>query len=166
MRQFSTAWIEEKNRLEGRRAYAHLVEIEVNANTTAYFTSHPETLTWNSRVYAPAPIRIGDEELAADGALPRMNVRVGNTAGLAFKFAKDNDLALNDVWIRTINTNLPNSGDDARIKMQILGSGFTEEIAQFSLGLGFTYDAEGPLRVYNRVDHPCIPVNFRNYFTA
>ena len=164
MRQFSSAFTEAKNQIEGRRVYAQLVEIEVNANSTAYFTSHPDTLTWNAKVYRPIPMRISADEQVADGTLPRMTIDVSNLGGEAFRFAKDNELVLNDVWIRFVNTELTTSGNDRRIKLQVLGAGFAEEIGQFTLGPSTSYDAEGPLRVYNRRDHPGIPSNFRNYF--
>jgi len=164
MREFSSSFIEQKNQLEGRRVYAQLVEIEVNANSIAYFTSHPDTLTWNTKTYRPIPMRLSADEQTADGTMARLTIEVSNFGGEAFRFAKDNELSLNDVWIRFINTELTTSGNDRRIKLQIMGAAFAEEVGQFTLGPSTSYDAEGPLRVYNRRDHPGIPANFRNYF--
>jgi hypothetical protein len=111
----------------------------------------------------PVGMRISAEEQSGDGSLPRMQIDVANPVGSVFKFARENNLVLRDVTIRLINTSLTSSGDDTRVKMQILGSAFVEEQATFTLGFKFNFDAEGPLRVYNRRDHPMIPVNFRNY---
>lgn len=163
MRQLSSAYITEKNRLEGKNAWAHLVEVTLNVNTTAYMTTHAETLVWNSRTYAPVPMRIGAEEQSSDGSLPSIRIDVANPGGSAFKFAKENNLVLKDVTIRLINVVLTSSGDDTRCTMQILGSAFVDEAAAFTLGFRFNFDAEGPLRVYNRRDHPMLPANFRNY---
>lgn len=163
MRQLSTAFIEAKNKLEGGNPWAQLVELSINANTTAYFTSHPETLTWNSNVYMPIPMRISAEEQRADGSLPRIQIDVANPVGAVFTFVRRNDIVLRDVIIRLINTQLTNSGDDTRIKMQVLGTAFVDEQASFTLGHNFNFDAEGPLRVYNRRDHPMMPINFRSY---
>lgn len=163
MRQLSSSYIREKNRLEGGTPWAHVVELSLNVNTTVFVTSHPETLTWNSNIYIPVPLRISAEEQSSDGSLPRVQIDVANPAGSVFKYARDNDLVLRDVTIRLINTQLTSSGDDTRCKMQILGTAFVDETASFTLGFNFNFDAEGPLRTYNRRDHPSIPINFRNY---
>lgn len=152
-----------KNALSGERAWAHLVEIEVNANTTAFFTSHPETVTHNGRTYAPVPMAIGPVEQQATGQLPTMNIDVWNFRGQAFQFAKDNDLSLNDAVIRVVNLSLTTSGAEDSIRLQILGSAFADEVGRFTLGHDFNYDAEGPRRTYNRRDFPGIPFNFRAY---
>src|SRR3990167_3636950 len=110
----------------------HLVEIEINASSTAFFTSHPDTLTWNNQFYAPVPMRIGEEEIASDMSLPRLYVDVSNYAGQAYQFAKDNDLSLNDVTIRLVNLSLTSSGEDARVKLQIIGSAFNNDAGRFS----------------------------------
>lgn len=139
------------------------MEIEVNANSTAFFTSHPETISWNNQLYAPVPIQISEEEQTTDMSLPQLFVDVSNFGGKAFRFAKDNDLALNDVTIRMVNLTLTQSGADARIKLQILGSAFTDEVGRFTLGFGFSLDVEGPNRTYNRRDFPSIPFEFSKY---
>ncbi len=160
---FTTSFLALKNLMEGRGVWAHLIEIEVNANTTAYFTSHAETITWNNNVYAAVPLQIGVEDQIADGSLPQVTVDVSNVGGAAYRFAKDNDLSLNDVTIRFINTTLTGSGDDKRIRMQIIGAGFTQEVARFTLAQAVTFDSEGPKRTWNRRDHPSIPFNFRQF---
>ena len=163
MRTFTSSYLALKNSLEGTRAWAHLIELEVNANTTAYFTTHSETLTHNGQVYMPIPAVIGEEAQSADGELPRLQIGVANYQGQAFKSARDNDLALNDVTIKFVNVSLTNSGDWDILKMQILGATFAEEAAQFTLGWNFNYDAEGPRRVWNRRDFPSIPFNWRRF---
>jgi len=160
---FSTSFLALKNSLEGAGVWAHLLELEVNANTTAYFTSHVETITWNNRVYAPVPFQIGVEEQVADGSLPQVIVALSNFGGQVYRFSKDNDLGLNDVTIRFVNTTLAGSGDDRRARLQILGAAFHGEFAQFTLGLAVTFDSEGPKRTWNRRDHPSIPFNFRQF---
>lgn len=149
--------------MEQGRPWAHLVELVVNANTTAYLTSHPETLSYNDQTYMPFPMLIGEEQQTSDGELPRMFVDVWNIGGEVFRFAKDNDLSLNDCTIRLINTTLTTSGQDDRIKLQILGAAFVDEIGRFSLGYRFNYEAEGPGPTWNRRDYPSIPFNFKNY---
>ena len=166
MRIFTTEFIDAKNQMEGRRVYTSLAEFTVNANSNAYLTTHPDTLTWNANIYMPIPMRISSDEQTADGTNPRMTIDVSNISGHAFKFAKDNDLTLQPVWIHFINTELTTSGNDRRIKLVVVGAAFNEEVGQFVLGPSHSYDAEGPLRVYNRRDHPTIPANFRNYFTV
>jgi len=142
----------------------HLVEIEINASSTAFFTSHPDTLTWNNQVYAPVPMRIGEEEIASDMSLPRLYVDVSNYAGQAYQFAKDNDLSLNDVTIRLVNLSLTSSGEDARVKLQIIGSAFSNDAGRFSLGFGFSFDVDGPRRTFNTRDFPSMPTgNFGHY---
>lgn len=143
--------------------WCHLVEIEVNASSTAYFTTHPETVTYIARTYTPVPMHIGEIEMSDAEELPQTSVDVVNLQGMAFRFAKDNDLALNDVTIRLLNTTLTNSGADDSVKMQILGSIFTNEVGRFILGRNFSYDGMGPRRVYNRVNFPSIPYNFRRF---
>lgn len=163
MRQFSTAFIAEKNKLEGAGVWTHLAEIQFNANTTVFFASHPETVTWNSNVYMPVPMRISAEEQSADGSLPQVTVDVSNPAGAIYTAAKNNDLTLKTTTLRLVNLNLPSSGDDARVTMKIIGTVFAEEVARFVLGFGFNFEVEGPKRTYNRRDHPSIPIAFRNY---
>lgn len=163
MRAFSTEFIQEKNRLEGGNAWAHLVEVTLNANTTAYFVSATETATWNGRAYLPIPMRLSPEEIGVDGSLPQMTIDMSNAMGAVYRAAKENDLSLKTVIVRFVNLGLPNSGDDARLKMKILGAAFTDEVAKFQLGFGFNFDAEGPKRVYNRKEHNCVPIQFRNY---
>ena len=163
MREFSSAFLEAKNRLEGTDVWTHLVEVSISVNTTVYFVSHVETSTWNNQVYIPMPMRISTEENAADGSLPQMTIDVSNPAGAIYKAAKDNDLTLRTVIIRKVNLSLTSSGDDARIKMKIVGTAFAEEVGRFTLGFGFNFDAEGPKRIYNRRDHDCVPIQFRNY---
>lgn len=106
---------------------------------------------------------IGPIETQATGQLPTMTVDVWNFQGMAFQFAKDNDLSLNDVTIRVVNLSLVSSGAEDNIKLQILGSAFTEEVGRFTLGHDFNYDAEGPCRIFNRRDFPSIPLSFRSY---
>lgn len=154
-----------KNQLEstGNGYWTHLVELVVNANTTALFTTSPETVTHNGSTYAPVLMSIGQEEQSADGELPRMTIDVWNYRGQVFRFAKDNDLSLNDVTIRLVHTSLTNSGAEDILRMQILGAAFVDEIGRFTLGYRFNYDAEGPSVVYDRTTFPSIPFNFRNY---
>ena len=163
MKTFTTSFIAAKNALEGKAAWAHLVEIVVNANSTAFFTSHPETLTYNSQLYAPVPMSIGEEEQSSDGELPRLNINVSNLGGHAYRFAKDNDLSLNNVTIRLINTTLVASGNEDAVRMQVLGSTFVGELGTFILGLGFNYDAMGPRGTYDRTSYPTIPYNLRQF---
>ena len=103
MKTFTTSFIALKNSLEGQ-VWTHLIDLQVNANSTAYFTSHPETLTYNSRVYVPVPFIVGAEEQRTGGELPQLTIDVSNYTGAALRFAKDNDLSMNDVTIRLINT--------------------------------------------------------------
>lgn len=163
MRTLTASYIVLKNRLEQADPWTHLVEVTVNVNSTAFFTSHPETLTWNSQVYAPVPLVIGPEEQTSDGEMPRLSVHVANFQGMAFRFAKDNDLSLNDVVIRRINTTLTSSGDQDFQRYQILGSVFANEVAEFLLGTQMNYDSTGPRRTWNRREHPSIPVNLRKF---
>lgn len=163
MRAFSTQFIQEKNKSEAAGVWAHLIELQISVNTTVYFVSHAETSTWNNQIYNPMPMRISAEEQNADGSLPQLSIDVSNPAGAIYKAAKENDLSLKQVIVRLVNLNLTNSGDDARLKMKILGTAFADESARFTLGWGFNFDAEGPKRIYNRRDHGCVPINFRNY---
>jgi hypothetical protein len=163
MRIFSTAFVAEKNKLEGAGVWTHLVEVYVGVGSVGYFASHTETVTWNSQAYMPVPMRISAEEQSSDGSLPQISIDVSNPAGRVYQMAKQNDLALRPVIVRLVNLNLTNSGDDARVKMKILGTTFAEEIGKFTLGFGFNFDAEGPKRIYNRRDHDCVPIQFRNY---
>ena len=149
--------------MEGTRAWAHLVELTVNANTTAYFTSHPETLTHNGNTYMPVPMMIGEYEQSAGGELSQLSVDVANYQGMAFRFAKDNDLTLNNATIRFVNVSLTNSGAEEVVTLQILGSVFTDEIGRFMLGYNFNYDAQGPRRTWNRNQFPSIPYNMRHF---
>ena len=163
MRAFSSAFIAEKNKSEAAGVWTHLVEVQLSVNTTVYFVSHPETVTWNGATYNPMPMRVSAEEQSADGSLPQMTIDVSNPAGQIYRVAKENDLSLKTVIVRAVNLSVTNSGDDARVKMKILGTAFAEESARFTLGFGFNFDAEGPKRVYNRRDHNAVPINFRNY---
>jgi len=162
VKTFSTSFIALKNSLEGQ-VWTHLIDLQVNANSTAYFTSHPETLTYNSRVYVPVPFIVGAEEQRTGGELPQLTIDVSNYTGAALRFAKDNDLSMNDVTIRLINTTLTSSGQEDSTKLQILATVFTNEVARFVLGYNFNYDAEGPRRIYNRQDFPSIPLNQRQF---
>lgn len=134
-----------------------MIDLVVNPSTTARFTSHPETITFNGFVYQPVPLAVGVEDQTTDGQLPQMTVDVSNFGGMALKFARDNDLALNDVTIRRINISLTGSGQADLIKLQILSAIFADEAARFNLGFNFNYDAEGPRLTYNRRDYPSIP---------
>ncbi len=163
MRAFTTALIEEKNRLEGGRPWAQLVEITVNADSKAFFTSHPETLTFSGNVWAPLPIQIGAEEQTSDVSLPRVSIGVSNFAGQSFRFAKENDLSTNQVTIYIVNTGLLTAGNAAILKMNIVGFSFAGEAARFDLGLPFDFNSEGPQGVYNRRSFPTIPFNFSNF---
>ena len=163
MKVFTSSFIAAKNQLEGDNVWAHLVELTVNVNTTARFTSCPETLTWNGNTYMPVPLFIGDEQMSGDGELPRLQMTVANFAGLTYKFAKDNDLSLQNTTIRFINTTLTASGNADSITMQILGSIFTGEIAVINLGWNFNYDAMGPRRIYDRTSYPTIPYNLKAF---
>lgn len=111
----------------------------------------------------PIPMVIGEYEHASQGELPQVTIDVANYQGMAFRFAKDNDLTLNDVTIRFVNVSLTNSGAEDFLKMQVLGSIFTGEIGRFTLGYNFNYDAEGPRRTWNRNQFPSIPFNMRQF---
>jgi hypothetical protein len=163
MKTFSSSYIGLKNRLEGNNVWAFLVELTVNANTTAFFTTHPETITHNNSVYMPIPMVVGGFEQASDGELPQTSIDVTNFRGLAYRFAKDNDLTLHPVTIKLVNTTLTNSGDWEAVNLQILGTIFSGEIARFTLGWNFNYDAMGPRGVWNRRDFPSIPFNWRRF---
>ena len=140
-----------------------MIELTVNANTVAYMTTHPETLTHNGQIYFPIPAVIGEESQSIDGELPRLTVDVANYQGQAFRWARDNDLSLNNCVLKFVNVSLTNSGDWDAVTMQILGSGFSDEAARFSLGWNFNYDAAGPIRVWNRRQFPSIPFNWRRF---
>ncbi len=163
MRELTTAYIAEKNRLETRGAWCILVELEVNPSSTAYFTSHADTFTWNTRVYRPIPMQIGTETVAADASLPSLTVDCSNVGGDAFKFAKDNDLSLNDVMLRLVNTTLTASGTDTRCKLEVVGMTFNDEVARFNLALPINTEISGPKRVYDRSTFKSIPFGYKGY---
>ena len=163
MKTFSSSFIALKNSLEGQ-VWAHLVELVVNTTSTAYFTSHPETLTYNGQTYMPVPLIVGEEEQSGDTQLAQMTIDVSNYKGMALRFAKDNDLSLNDVTVRLINTTLTTSGQDDNIRLQILGAIYTDEVARFMLGFNFTYDVDGPRQTWNRRDFPSMPFNAGKFF--
>ena len=106
---------------------------------------------------------IGEEVLSSDGELPRLTIGVANYKGQAFRFAKDNDLSLNNVTIKLVNVSLTNSGDWDAITMQVLGAVFSNEVGRFTLGWNFNYESTGPRRTWNRRDHPSIPFNWRRF---
>jgi hypothetical protein len=149
--------------LEGQ-VWCHLIDLEVNANSTAYFVSMPDTFAFDSRTYIPVPFTVGVEEQTADGMLPQFYVDVANYQGMALRFAKDNDLTLNDVTIRLVNTSLVSSGACDLVKMQILAAVFADEAARFILGFSFNFDAEGPRVVYSRNNFPNMPWNASKFF--
>lgn len=105
------------------------------------------------------PFLVGVIEQTADGQLPQLSIDVSNFQGLALKFAKDNDLSLNDVTVRLVNPTLTVSGADDFVRMQIQTAVFAEEVARFNLGFNFSWDAEGPRKSYNRKEFPNIPYN-------
>lgn len=143
-----------------------MIELEINVSSTFYATTHAETLTWNSQTYRPIPGEIGEEAQNATGEIPRMFLDVTNMGGEAFRFAKDNDLSLNNVILRLINTSITTSGSDARSKWKIMGVGFNDEVARFNLSLGINPDAEGPARTYDRTTYPSIPIGFASYYVV
>ncbi len=106
---------------------------------------------------------IGAEEQNSTGSLPKLVIGVSNFAGQAFRFAKENDLSTNEVTVRLVNTQLLQAGEDARVRMRILGFTFADDQARFDLGLPFDFNSEGPTRTYNRRDFPSIPFRFENY---
>lgn len=163
MRELTSEMVTAKNAAETGKPWASLVELEINVNTTAYFTSHPETVTWNTRTYAVVPMRIGIEETASDGSLPRMFIDAANYGGMAFRFAKDNDLSLNDVTIRLINIANVASGSDARVKLQIKGAVFGNDVVRFALELPINTETQGPKRIFDRATFKSIPHGFKNY---
>jgi len=144
--------------------WCHCVDLTINPNTTARFTNLPDTLTFNGQIYAAVPFLVGVSEQSGDGSLPQMTVDVSNFQGMALRFAKDNDLALNDVTIRLVNPSLTTSGQEDLIRMQVKNVVFTDEVARFNLGFNFDYDSEGPRRNYNRKDFPSIPYNASKFF--
>jgi hypothetical protein len=161
MRTFTTSYIALLNQLEGQ-TWAFTLDLTVNVNSVAYFTSHPETLSSAGNIYRPVPFVLGSDDQPSGGELPQLIVGVSNYDGQAFAFAKDNDLSLNDVTIRLVNVGfLTDSG--ALTKRQILSSVFDGETAQFTLGYNFNYDVEGPRRTFNRTDFPSIPYNTRQF---
>jgi hypothetical protein len=161
MRTFTTSFIAQKNAGEGRTAWCQLVDISL-PNSTARFTSFPETITYAGNVYMPVPMRIGEEEQATDGSLPQLSVIVANVAGLAYKFANENDMSGRRVTLRLVNTAV-STGDDSRAVLYVRGCTFTDEVGSFELGLPFDFEAEGPRRTYNRRDFPGIPFSHRAY---
>lgn len=104
------------------------------------------------------------DEQSADGQLPQMTVDVSNFRGMALRFAKDNDLSLNDVTIRLVNTSLVSSGAEDLVRMQVLAAVFADEACRFILGFNFNYDAEGPRLTYSRNLFPSIPFNAAKFF--
>lgn len=108
-------------------------------------------------------MQIGPETISADGSLPSLNLDCSNVGAEAFKFAKDNDLSLNDCMLRTVNTTLTTSGMDARCKLQIAGMVFNEEIARFNLSLPINTEISGPKRIYDRSTFKSIPYGFKAY---
>jgi len=157
----TSSFIALKNRLEGE-TWAHLLDLEINVNTTARFTSHTETLVSSGNYYATLPFVVGAQDDRGGGELPQLQIIVSNRTGAAFQFAKDNDLSLNNVELRMINVDYPDYGAQS-VSMVIVGAVFANEVAQFILGYNFTYDAEGPRRTYNRKDFPSIPFGYRQW---
>ena len=152
-----------KNQLEDT-TWCHCVDLTINVNTTAHFTNLPDTFTYAGVTYAPVPFLVGAVDQTADGQLPSLSVDVSNFQGMALRFAKDNDLSLNDVTVRLVNPTLTVSGADDFVRMQILSAVFADEAARFNLGFNFNYDADGPRRTYNRRDFPNMPFNASKFF--
>lgn len=164
MRTFTTSYVALKNQLEGPGTWVQLVELVVNPNTTARFCSAADTVTWNGNTYLPTPMIISAEEQQAVNEIPRMTVDVANIKGNAYKFMKDNDLSRARTTIRLINTTLTQSGADARVVLRVMGAAFGSEVGRFVLAHGVNFEAQGPVRTYNRRDFPGIPYNVRNFF--
>lgn len=163
MKTFTTSFIAAKNALEGQ-VWCDLIDLVINVNTTAYFTSHPETLAYNGVTYMPVPMLVSMPEQGLAGDLPQMTVDVSNLGGMALKFAKSNNLVLNDATIRLVNISLTSSGQEDMIRLQVLGAIFANEYARFTLGYNFNYDVEGPRLTYNRRDFPTMPFNNNKFF--
>ena len=111
----------------------------------------------------PVPMLIGEQEQSAGGELSQMVIDVANYQGMAFRFAKDNDLTLNNATIRFVNVSLTNSGAEEFITLQVLGSVFAGEIGRFMLGYNFNYDAQGPRRTWDRNQFPSLPYAMRQF---
>jgi hypothetical protein len=163
MKTWTSSFLQLKNAMEDT-TWCHCVDLVVNASTTAHFTNLPDTLTFNNVVYAAVPFLVGVSEQSGDGSLPQMTVDVSNFQGMALRFAKDNDLALNDVTIRLVNPSLTTSGQEDLIRLQVKNVVFADEAARFNLGFNFDMDQEGPRRTYNRREFPSIPHNASKFF--
>jgi hypothetical protein len=163
MKTYSTSFIALKNSLEGQ-VWCDLIDLQINPNTTAFFTSHPDTIDFNGQTYMPIPMRVDVPEVNASGELPQMTVDVSNFKGMALRFARDNDLALNNTTVRLVNVQLTTSGAEDFVQLQILAAIFANETARFVLGYNFNYDVEGPRATWNRRDYPAIPFNPSKFF--
>jgi phage-related protein len=161
LRTFTTSFIAQKNSLDGRLCWLHLIDLSL-VSSTARFTSHPETISYAGNTYAPLPLVLSAEEQASDGSLPRQIFTTANFGGLAYQFANDVDLTGKSVTLRLINTE-SGSGDEVKMVYVVQSAIFGDEFAQFQLGYSFDFDAEGPRRTYNRRDFPGIPFNHKAY---
>jgi len=161
MRDFSSRFVAWKNSQEIEGGWCQLIDLTL-PGSMVYLTSNPETITYMGNIYCPFPISIDEERTSGDGQLPSIGLRTSNYGGLAYKFVKENDLTLQEVTIRLINT-LSSSGDEYKARYWIRSVVFANEIASFELGFPFSYEEEGPRRTWNRRDHPGIPLNLRAY---
>ena len=166
MIEFTTDFIKKTNALTAGQRWIHLLEVKLDANSTAYIGSIPDTVAYNGKTYIPGSFLVGREKTTSDGSLPSLSVDVSNFGGLALKIARDYDLTLNDVTIRLVeHTMLSNvdTTDSYRIVLKVISAAFTAEAARFSLGFGFNFNAVGPNGSYNRRDFVSIPYNFKQF---
>ena len=166
MIEFTSEFVKKKNALSAGQQWLHLLEVQLDATSTAYLVSHPETVTYNGKTYAPYFFNVGEDKSTSNGSLPIVNVDVSNFGGLALKIARDHDLTLNDVTIRLVEQSMlsnVDTSDSYKINLKVISAGFTAEAARFVLGFGFTFNAVGPNGSYNRRDFPSIPYNFSKF---
>jgi lambda family phage minor tail protein L len=136
MKQLPTALVREKNKLATSGSWILLLDIKLSADTTLYFCSNNEDVTFEGRLYYAFPFFLEPTKLTSKGEIPTITLRVCNVTQIIHSYLEELDGAVGaEVMIRTVSsTCLDEDYADLEMMFSVLATQADAEWVSFTLG--------------------------------
>lgn len=104
MKTLSSTLSKQKNKLHTDKAWAHLFIVQITSTEALYLTNHSEQIAYDSHLYKPFPVSVGDIVEDSKGNLSSIPLTVSNINRMMMAYMETEDALLgNEVKIYLVN---------------------------------------------------------------
>jgi hypothetical protein len=159
MKTFSDEWINRLNSTHSGGLFFKAAVLEVDDDTTLYFSDTQDPITFDGNVYTPLQMVWAGQETSAEMPLPSVKVTVPDINGAVGAFLETTSLNGRDVTLQLLHRDLLSVVTDVdTVQLQVMLIELKpQEAAVFTLGLNLALSDQLPKSVMTRAEYPGIP---------